>query len=196
MVQFYQKVKAKIRTEILNVRFSTVLLKPTPDDFWHLKDLTIYWQNQAAFHHRAVCSCMSHWIGMFPLIHYPLALSWFFKSSQARAAVPTRIGPPWHRFATSIPPILAIIQLGMSASWQLLQPLRSVQWAIYWKELKRKVIDVPHTSLAMLFKAIARYARHAKPNLGVETFLYRVIQGSNDCVVCIQRKLYVVYYAI
>ena len=33
MVQFYQKVKAKIRTEILNVRFSTVLLKPTPDDF-------------------------------------------------------------------------------------------------------------------------------------------------------------------
>ena len=104
MVQFYQKVKAKIRTEILNVRFSTVPLKPTPDDFWHLKDLTIYWQNQAAFHHRAVCSCMSHWIGMFPLIHYPLALSWFFKSSQARTAVPTRIGPPWHRFATSIPP--------------------------------------------------------------------------------------------
>ena len=32
-LQFYQKVKAKIRTEILNVRFSTVLLKLTPDDF-------------------------------------------------------------------------------------------------------------------------------------------------------------------
>ena len=45
----------------------------------------------------------------------------------------------------------------------------------YWRELKRKVLDVPHTNLAMLRKAIARYTRHAKPNLDVETFLYRMI---------------------
>ena len=42
----------------------------------------------------------------------------------------------------------------------------------YWKELKRKVLDVSHTSLDMLRKAIARYTRYAKPNLHVETFLY------------------------
>ena len=45
----------------------------------------------------------------------------------------------------------------------------------YWRELKRKVLDVPHTSLAMLRKAIARYTRYAKPNFDVETFLYRII---------------------
>ena len=45
----------------------------------------------------------------------------------------------------------------------------------YWKELKRKVLDVPHTSLAMLCKAIARYTRYTKPGLDVETFLYRTI---------------------
>ena len=45
----------------------------------------------------------------------------------------------------------------------------------YWREHKRKVLDVPHTSLAMLRKAIARYPRYAKPNLDVETFLYRMI---------------------
>ena len=45
----------------------------------------------------------------------------------------------------------------------------------YWKELKHKVLDVSHTSLDMLRKAIARYTRHAKPNLDVETFLYRMI---------------------
>ena len=48
----------------------------------------------------------------------------------------------------------------------------------YWKELKRKVLDVPHTSLDMLRKAIARCTRYAKPNLDVETFLYRMIQDS------------------
>lgn len=42
----------------------------------------------------------------------------------------------------------------------------------YWKELKRKVLDVPHTRLAMLCRAIARYTRHTKLNLDVETFLY------------------------
>ena len=45
----------------------------------------------------------------------------------------------------------------------------------YWKGLKRKVLDVPHTSLGMLRKAIARYTRYTKPNLDVETFLYRMI---------------------
>ena len=45
----------------------------------------------------------------------------------------------------------------------------------YWKELKRRVLDVPHTGLDMLCRAIARYTRHAKPNLDVETFLYRMI---------------------
>ena len=45
----------------------------------------------------------------------------------------------------------------------------------YWKELKRKVLDVPHTSLAILRRAIARYTRYTKPNFDVETFLYRII---------------------
>ena len=45
----------------------------------------------------------------------------------------------------------------------------------YWKSLKRKVLDVPHTSLAMLCKAIARYTRYTNPSLDVETFLYRTI---------------------
>ena len=45
----------------------------------------------------------------------------------------------------------------------------------YWKELKRKVLDVPHTGLIMPRRAIARYTKHAKPNLDVETFLYRMI---------------------
>ena len=45
----------------------------------------------------------------------------------------------------------------------------------YWKGLKRKVLDVPHASLDMLRKAIARYARYTKPNLDAETFLYRTI---------------------
>ena len=45
----------------------------------------------------------------------------------------------------------------------------------YWKGLKRKVFDVPHTSLTMLRKAITIYTRYAKPNLDVETFLYRII---------------------
>ena len=45
----------------------------------------------------------------------------------------------------------------------------------YWKKLKRKVLDVPHTSLVMLCSAIARYTRHTKPSLDVETFLYRTI---------------------
>ena len=46
----------------------------------------------------------------------------------------------------------------------------------YWKELKRKVLDVSHTGLVMLRSVIARYTRYAKPNLDVETFLYRMIQ--------------------
>ena len=45
----------------------------------------------------------------------------------------------------------------------------------YWKGLKRKVLDVPYTSLTMLRKAITTYTRYAKPNLDVETFLYRII---------------------
>ncbi len=45
----------------------------------------------------------------------------------------------------------------------------------YWKKLKRKVLDVPHTSLAILRRAIARYTRHAKPSLDVEKILYRAI---------------------
>ena len=45
----------------------------------------------------------------------------------------------------------------------------------YWKKLKRKVLDVPHTSLAILHRAIARYTRHTKPNLDVEKILYRAI---------------------
>ena len=45
----------------------------------------------------------------------------------------------------------------------------------YWKGLKRKVLDVPHTNLDMLRKAIARYTRYTKPNLDVETLLYRMI---------------------
>ena len=46
---------------------------------------------------------------------------------------------------------------------------------IYWKNLKRKVLDVPHTSLAMLRKAIARYTRYTKPNPDVEKILCRSI---------------------
>ena len=46
---------------------------------------------------------------------------------------------------------------------------------LYWKELKRKMLDVPHTSLITLRKAIVRYTKYAKPNLDVETFLYRII---------------------
>ena len=45
----------------------------------------------------------------------------------------------------------------------------------YRRELKRKVLDVPHTSLVTLRKAITRYTRYAKSNLDVETFLYRII---------------------
>ena len=45
----------------------------------------------------------------------------------------------------------------------------------YWKELKRKMLDVPHTSLITLRKAIVRYTKYAKPNLDVETFMYRII---------------------
>ena len=68
---------------------------------------------------------------------------------------------------------------------------KKLAYGVYFQLLKCKVADVLHASLAMLLKAIARYARHAKPNRDAEAFLYRVSQGSNDCVVCIQRKLYV-----
>ena len=37
----------------------------------------------------------------------------------------------------------------------------------YWRELKRKVLDMPHTGLAMLHMAIAGYARYAKSSLNV-----------------------------
>ena len=47
-----------------------------------------------------------------------------------------------------------------------------------WRELRRKVLDVPHTNLTMLRKAIVRHTSYAKSNLDVETFLYRILQGS------------------
>ena len=45
----------------------------------------------------------------------------------------------------------------------------------YWKELKRRMFDVQHTSPAMLRRVIARYTRYAKPNLNVEKILHRII---------------------
>ena len=45
----------------------------------------------------------------------------------------------------------------------------------YWKNLKRKVLDVPYTNLGMLRKAIAKYTRYTKPNLDVEKILQRSI---------------------
>ena len=48
----------------------------------------------------------------------------------------------------------------------------------YWREFKHNALDVQHASLDMLRRAITRYTRHTKPNLDVETFLYRIIQDS------------------
>ena len=45
----------------------------------------------------------------------------------------------------------------------------------YWKNLKRKVRDVPYINLGMLRKAIAKYTRYTKPNLDVEKILQRSI---------------------
>ena len=45
----------------------------------------------------------------------------------------------------------------------------------YWKELKRRMFDVQHTSQAMLRRIIARYTRYAKPNLNVEKILHGII---------------------
>ena len=46
---------------------------------------------------------------------------------------------------------------------------------ICWRDLRRRVPDVSYANLNMLRKAISRYTRCTKPNLGVEKILYRVV---------------------
>ena len=61
---------------------------------------------------------------------------------------------------------------------------------IYWRDLKCKVLDVPHTNLGMLRKVVAEYTRYAKPNLDVEKILQRSIwERMRSHAACDQRKL-------